>query len=327
MNEAFISLIRSSAELGASDIHIVNGKIYRRHHGELALLPTPSDFPESQEIISDLLSDDERDTLNKFGAADFALTVDDIRLRVNAYREDNGLAAAIRLLPVNFPTVEELHLDRIARRLNSVLEMRAGGIVLVTGTTGSGKSTTLASLMDWLLGMRPRHAVTLEDPIEYTFRPGNEDSLISRREYGRDFSDFSQGIRQSLREMPDILLVGEIRDEAAMTAVMQAAESGILVLASLHTGTAPGAVERVAGFYAPERQPVILQQLSQVLVVVIAQRLVRTSDGRLAIHEILTATPAVRNLVRTGNTAQLASAIVAGGSDDMITFEQSARRI
>ncbi len=175
--------------------------------------------------------------------------------------------------------------------------------------------------------MRPRHAVTLEDPIEYTFRPGNEDSIISRREYGRDFSDFSQGIRQSLREMPDILLVGEIRDEAAMTAVLQAAESGILVLASIHTGTAPGAVERVAGFFAPERQPVILQQLSQVLVAVIAQRLVRTSDGRRAIYEILTATPAVRNLVRTGNTAQLASAIVAGGCDDMITFEQSARRI
>ncbi len=123
MNDAFIELIRSTAELGASDIHIVAGKIYRRHHGELALLPTPSDFSDSQEIISDLLSDDERDTLNKLGAVDFAFTVDDIRLRVNVYREDSDLAAAIRLLPVDFPTVEELHLDRIARRLNNALEM------------------------------------------------------------------------------------------------------------------------------------------------------------------------------------------------------------
>ncbi|MDO4203849.1 MAG: ATPase, T2SS/T4P/T4SS family [Selenomonadaceae bacterium] len=326
MQESFIELIRSSAKLGASDIHIVNGKIYRRIQGKLTALPQSAGISSSggQEMITDLLDVDEVKTLQSQGAVDFALTIDDTRLRVNVYKEDNGLAAAIRILPNQFPSTAELHLERIARRLSKSIEEKTGGLVLVTGTTGSGKSTTLASLMDCLLGQQPRHAVTLEDPIEYTFRPGNEDSLISRRELGRDFFDFSEGIRQSLREMPDTLLVGEIRDEGTMTAALRAAESGILVMASLHTGTAPGAVERVAGFYSPERQPIILQQLSQVLSVVIAQRLVPADDSRRAIHEILTATPAVRNIIRTGSTAQLASAIVAGGNDDMITFEKSA---
>ena len=328
MKESFIELIRSSAKLGASDIHIVNEKIYHRIQGILTALPSAGDASSSadREIIIGLLDDEEAKILQAHGAVDFALTIDDIRLRVNVYKEDNGLAAAIRILPKEFPSIEKLHLERIIQRLDSALQQRTGGLALVTGTTGSGKSTTLASLTDCLLRQQPRHAVTLEDPIEYIFIPDNGNSLISRRELGRDFFDFSAGIRQSLREMPDILLVGEIRDEETMTAALRAAESGILVLASLHTGSAPGAVERVAGFYPPERQPVILQQLSQVLTTVIAQRLISAADGRRAVHEILTATPAVRNLIRTGSTAQLMSAIIAGGNDDMITFEKSAEQ-
>lgn len=347
MQENFLDLIRASAQQGVSDLHFVKGKIYRRLEGQLSALPPAAEYfpgavramtaallnhqekffrsPEKTSAGKNSLPTSAKSLLQTQGAVDFALTVDEIRLRVNIYQAEQELAAAIRILPEHFPSVEELRLESIARRLDDALADRAGGLVLVTGSTGSGKSTTLAALMDWLLRC-PRHAVTLEDPIEYMFTPGHEASFISRRELGRDFFSFAQGIRQSLREMPDLLLVGEIRDEETMTAALMAAESGVLVLASLHTGTAPGAVERVAGFYAPDRQPVILRQLSQVITAVIAQRLVPDKKGRRAVHEILTATPAVRNLIRTGNTAQLISAIVSGSSDGMVTFEQSMSR-
>lgn len=329
MTENFIDLIRSAAQEGVSDLHLVKGKIYRRLQGTLSHLSPAGYSPAAVGEMTAALIDPRENPLpasaltllQAQGAVDFALTVDEIRLRINIYRTERELAVAIRILPESFPSVAELRLERIARRLGAALEDRAGGLLLVTGSTGSGKSTTLASLMDWLL-RRPRHAVTLEDPVEYIFSPGHEASFISRRELGRDFFSFAQGIRQSLREMPDLLLVGEIRDEETMTAALMAAESGILVLASLHTGTASGAVERVAGFYAPDRQPVILRQLSQVITAVIAQRLTPAPGGRRAIYEILTATPAVRNLVRVGNTAQLVSAIVSGAADGMITFEQ-----
>jgi twitching motility protein PilT len=243
------------------------------------------------------------------------------RLRVNIYSSEEGLCAAVRILRRDVPSLAELNLPS---QLASLTDL-PHGLILVCGPTGSGKSTTLASLVQHALHVEPQVLVTLEDPIEYVIRPMRPSGLVRQREVGRHVRDFATGLRDALREDPDILLIGEMRDPETISLALTAAETGHLVFASLHTRTAPSAVERIVDTYPPERQRQIRVQLADALRAVISQRLIPTADGasRVPAIELLRVTHGVANLIREGRTAQIVSALQAGGSEGMQVLERN----
>ncbi len=319
-------LLRRTLEVSASDLHLtVERPPVVRVHGKLEDLPEPVLGPEdTRALLDEILPAQLRPRFEATGDADFSCSVPGLaRFRVNAYRQRGSVGLAIRVIPTRILTLDELGLPRVVADLARAPQ----GLILVTGPTGSGKSTTLAAIVDLLNTEYRYHIITLEDPIEFLHR--HRQSIVNQREVESDTESFARGLRAALREDPDVIMVGEMRDLETIATAITAAETGHLVLASLHTASAPQTVDRIIDAFPPHQQQQIRQQLAGSLVGVVAQTLAPRVDrpGRVALLEVLVATPAVRNLIREGKTHQLPAAIETGARFGMRSFEVSRQEL
>jgi twitching motility protein PilT len=315
---AFEGLIAHAAALKASDLHLAFGETPRaRVDGALI----PLDFPGEIDLTNVLpLSQSERAQVARGESVDLGIEIPGTgRVRLHVFRTSSGIAAAVRLLPRLAPTIASLHMPV---PLEPLIEVHHG-LILVCGATGSGKSTTLAALCQEVLRRRSIVLTTLEDPIEYGLTAPSS-SILRRREIGRDVTDFASGIRDALREDPDVVLIGELRDAETIAHALTAAETGHLVLASLHSSGAASAVERIVDAFPPERHDQLRGQLAESLRAIIAQRLLPRArgGGRIPAVEVLRVNHAIASLIREGKGAQLSSAMQSGKADGMITLER-----
>ncbi len=306
----------------ASDLHIQVGvPPILRIDG--ALTPVAGAEPLSEESIEGLifaiLDQDQKQILLKDKEFDFSFAFGDMgRFRVNAFHERGNLAAALRLIPNEILTVEQLGLPAIVNKFTEYPR----GLVLVTGPTGSGKSTTLAAMIHKINQEKPMHIITIEDPIEYTHR--SRRSIIVQREVHYDTYSFSASLRSALREDPDVVLIGEMRDLETIASAITIAETGHLVLATLHTNSAAQSVDRMIDVFPPHQQPQVRAQLANILMAICSQRLIPSlGGGRVAAAEILVATPAVRNIIREGKSHQLEAVIQTGAEYGMQSMDKT----
>lgn len=314
-------LVQEARNRNCSDIHISEGlPTMFRIHGKLADCGFSISSAAAKEMILSLLNDEQKALLAGGDDLDFAFeTPDFCRQRVNVFRQKGKIAATIRLLNNHIPALEELKLPKVLKTLAD--EPR--GLILVTGPTGSGKSTTLAAMIDYINHNRKEHIITVEDPIEYVYE--QELSTIHQREVGMDVKSFAAALRSALREDPDVILVGEMRDYETISAAVTAAETGHLVLSTLHTTGAVQTVDRIIDACPPNSQNQIRTQLSSVLKGVITQALLPTSDGkgRIAATEILIGTDAVGNLIRENKCHQLITMMQSGAQYGMHTLNSN----
>lgn len=324
------SLLIIARDLGASDIHLSAGMPPMiRVTGELRTIDvTPLGNAQVRGMIDSVLPETLRRVFAEGAACDFAFAAGDPalgRYRANAYRQQRGVALALRPIPTVVPTLESIQAPPLLRSLAELGQ----GLVLVVGATGSGKSTTLAAMTEHINSTVAKHVLTIEDPVEFVYEP--QRSLITQREVGRDTPSFADALKAALREDPDVIVLGEMRDLETIRLALTAAETGHLVLATLHTASAPQAIERILDVFPGEERDLARTLLADVLRAVVAQQLVVRSDGearsRVAAHEILVATPAVRNLIRENKTAQLVSAMQTGQQFGMQTMAQSLERL
>lgn len=303
---------------GASDLHLAAGSapMIRRDGQMQSLALALLDAPAMQGLLEQIMSAQQQEDFKQRQDLDFAVARPGLgRFRVNAFVQLHGPAAVLRLIPDQVPTLARLQLPEVFQR---IAELPAG-LVLVTGPTGSGKSTTLAALVDHLNRQRAGHILTLEDPVEFIHSPLR--SQLSQREMGRHSQGFAQALRAALRQDPDVIMLGELRDLETIRLALTAAETGHLVLATLHASSAAKAVDRLVDVFASEEKALVRSMLAESLQAVVAQVLVpKMGGGRVAAHEVLLATPAVRNLVREGKVAQLYSAMQTGGALGMQTL-------
>ncbi|HUA13220.1 MAG TPA: type IV pilus twitching motility protein PilT [Candidatus Sulfotelmatobacter sp.] len=297
----------------ASDLHIQVGlPPMLRVDGSLVAVSGADALNEEviEGLIFSILDDDQKQILLKDKEFDFSFAYGDLgRFRVNAFHERGNLAAALRLIPNEILTIEQLGLPPIVEKFPNYPR----GLVLVTGPTGSGKSTTLAAMLHKINSEKAMHIVTIEDPIEFTHK--SRKSVIVQREVHYDTYSFSAALRSALREDPDVVLIGEMRDLETIASAITIAETGHLVFATLHTNGASQSVDRMIDVFPPHQQPQIRSQLSNILMAIVSQRLVPSiGGGRIAAAEILVATPAVRNIIREGKSHQL-EAVIQTGSD------------
>ena len=320
---AWEKLIARAAASGASDIHFAPGApAFFRVCGNMTEAGAGPTAGEISSLVEGWTTAAQRERLRTQGELDFAREEPDTRLRVHAFAARGGLALSIRLVPREIPPLESLGVAPVFQKL---LSLRSG-LVLVSGKTGAGKTTTLAAFLAAISRERAAHIVTLEDPIEYVYASGK--SLISQRELGVHFASFGRAIRSALREDPDILLVGELRDADAARAAIGAAETGQLVLASLHTRSAVEATRRLESFFPAAQQQEIRAELAAVLEAMVSQELLPgLRGGRALASEVLVATDAVRHLIRAGKPEQLASCIVSGASVGMQAMRQDIERL
>ncbi len=315
-------LLQFTAEAEASDLHISAGSIpMLRVNGQMKKLNLPrSSEEEVRDLILSTMNESQKAIFFKKLEIDFSTKLsDDTRFRVNAFHQINGLGVAFRLIPNEIKSFEELHLPEILSRL----AMKQRGLVLVTGPTGSGKSTTLATMMDYINNHKQCHIITIEDPIEFVHYSNN--SLINQRELGHDTWSFTAALRSALREDPDIILVGEMRDLETVSLALTAAETGHLVLATLHTSSATKSIDRIIDMFPKEQQAQVRSMLSESLQAVVAQTLLplKNGDGRIPALEIMIANSAVKNLIREEKTYQIPSVIQAGTKEGMQSLDQS----
>jgi len=315
-------VLQQAAGRNASDILLVAGApVMLRVTGNLTTVPgAPLDAEDVRSLVLPLLEAHQAEELHRNKTVDFGFYRESLgRFRVNIHHQRGTLAACIRLLPSKIPTLESLHLPT---HLSKLADKRQG-MVLLTGPTGCGKSSTLAALIDIVNTRRAAHVVTIEDPVEY--QHANRSAVIEQIEVGRDTPDFAVTLRSIMRQSPDVILVGEMRDAETMATALTAAETGHLVLSTLHTNDAVQAVSRILDSFPSANQPQIRQQISLALAAVIAQQLIPGIDGvsRWPATEIMTATDAVRALIRKGDDHQLRSQISVGKADGMMTMEQS----
>lgn len=321
-----LDIIMKAVEMGASDVHFtvfrppmyrVNGKLVSNPGDEI--LKGEDTERLGREIIP---QDKDLKILEESGQVDFSNSFPGVgRFRVNLYIQRGSWAAAIRLIPMEVPQLESLGLPPIVNEL----AMRERGLLLVTGITGSGKSTTLAAIINLLNNNKNCNILTLEDPIEYLHRHGS--CIINQREVGTDTGSFALALRAALRQDPDVILVGEMRDLETISIAMTAAETGHLVMGSLHSGSAAQTVERVVDVFPPHQQGQIKIQLANCLQGIISQQLVPRADGsgRVVAAEIMVVTPAIRNLIRENKVHQLYSAIQTGSNAGMQTMEKALK--
>ncbi len=300
----------------ASDLHLQVG-LPPMIRVDGALAPVAGIDPLTDEavetLIFSILDEDQKQILLKDKEFDFSFAFGDLgRFRVNAFHERGNLAAALRLITNEILSIQQLGLPEVVNKFADYPR----GLVLVTGPTGSGKSTTLAAMIDKINSERSAHIITIEDPIEYTHR--SKKSVIVQREVHYDTYSFSAALRSVLREDPDVVLVGEMRDLETIASAITIAETGHLVFATLHTNSAAQSIDRMIDVFPPHQQPQIRSQLSNILTAIVSQRLVPTiGGGRIAAAEILVATPAVRNIIREGKTHQLDAVIQTGAEFGM----------
>lgn len=312
------SLITRACEAGASDIHLVRGIPAKcRINGELADLGGQPLTDVDCESYARALAGHRYDSIAEIGELDLARTIAGWRIRINLFRQQGTVSAALRMLSNTIPELEQLCLPQAV----SLFSGYDKGMVLVTGESGSGKSTTLAALLNRINRMRRLHIVTLEDPIEYIYKP--ERCIINQREIGRDTFGYADGLRAVLREDPDIILIGEMRDLSTIETALTAAETGHLVFATLHTNSAVDAVDRIVLAFPEERQSQIRTVLSTSLRAVLAQRLLVRADGkgRTAACEVMIVNTAMRNLIREGKTPQMLSAMLSAAKDGSLTLD------
>ena len=317
--------IQHARERGCSDIHLTPGQpaAYRKI-GRLERGDRPLSAQETDSLIRAMLTPRQAERIDRGEDADFCYALPDgRRQRVNVYRERGRLCAAMRLLNDTIPTLEELRLPSVLGQL----ALLPRGLILLTGPTGSGKSTTLAAMLDFINDKRAVHILTIEDPIEYLHE--NRRALVHQREVGVDVDSFAGALRSALREDPDVILVGEMRDYETISAALTAAETGHLVLSTLHTIGAANTIDRIIDVFPAEGQHQVRAQLSAVLQGVITQQLLPTLDGtgRVAALEILTGSDAVRNLIRENKAHQIASLMQTSSKEGMRTLAQDLARL
>lgn len=272
-----------------------------------------------EQLVFAILDEDQKQILLKDKEFDFSFAFGDLgRFRVNAFHERGNLAAALRLIPNEILSIEQLGLPSIVNKFADYPR----GLVLVTGPTGSGKSTTLAAMINRINNERSSHIITIEDPIEYTHK--SKKSIIVQREVHYDTYSFSAALRSALREDPDVVLIGEMRDLETISSAITIAETGHLVLATLHTNSASQSIDRMIDVFPPHQQPQIRAQLSNILMAICSQRLIPAiGGGRIAAAEILVATPAVRNIIREGKSHQLEAVIQTGAEHGMQSMDKT----
>lgn len=313
--EILSEIIHTAVKRDASDLHMTVGlpPIYRID-GDLV---DATDIPLTEEDVAAavkvLANENQLKMLKETGEADFAVTFEGtIRMRCNAFYQQGHTALALRMLPLKIPTVKGLDMDDI------FIEMaeKPRGLVLLTGPTGSGKSSTLAAMLDHINHTRRRHIITLENPIEFVYKA--DKCIINQREVGDDTGSFAAGLRAALRQDPDVILVGEMRDLETISTAITAAETGHLVFGTLHTKGAANTIDRIIDVFPPEQQEQIRIQLADVLEYAVAKTLLpKIGGGRVAAYEILVATPAVRSLIRQNKSFQIASAMQTGKRQGM----------
>jgi twitching motility protein PilT len=326
MREKIDNILRAALEFKASDVHLTVGvpPVFRingdmKRYGKDILLPD-----DTEEMAKLTIPEDMYDIFKEKGELDYSYGIPGLsRFRVNAYHQRKSVSLALRVVASKTPTLEDLDLPEIVAKLVE----KPQGLILVTGPTGSGKSTTLASMIDYVNRTMRKHIVTLEDPIEYLHKHGN--SIIDQREVGFDTKSYANGLKGALRQDPDIILVGEMRDLETIGIAITAAETGHLVLGTLHTSSAPATINRIIDVFPPAQQPQIRVQLASVLVGVISQRLFPTVDkkGRKAATEILVNNPAIANLIRNEKIHQIQSTIQTSRAQGMHTLEMSIREL
>nr|WP_310616022.1 type IV pilus twitching motility protein PilT [Pantoea cypripedii] len=320
-------VVALSVKHNAADLHLCSGHLpHWRRQGVLEPIPEQAVLDPAwlETFITQWLDTTQQALLNAEGHVDFAITLaGGVRLRANLFLQRQGLSLALRLIASQVPALASLHLPPVVEQLLQLDE----GLILITGATGSGKSTTLAALVDSLNHHQARHILTLEDPIEFVHH--SQRSLIQQREVGAHCASFRQGLKAALREDPDVILLGELRDSETIRLALTAAETGHLVLATLHTRGATQAVDRLVDVFPAEEKNLVRSQLAGSLKAVLAQRLVAAKNGgRIGLFEVLVATPAVANLIREGKMHQLPGVLQTGAQAGMQTFAQSeqARR-
>jgi len=318
---ALDSILTNAVRAGASDLLLISGvPVTLRIAGSLTHSSgSPLASDDARDLLLPLLSHAQTQELSRAKSIDLCFSRDGVgRFRANIHFQRGTIAGSVRLLPEKMPSLESLHLPL---NLRALAEARQG-LVLVTGPTGCGKSSTLAALVDLINSSRHDHVVTIEDPIEFVH--SNRKAIIEQIEVGRDAPDFAGSLRSILRQNPNVILVGEMRDPETIATVLTAAETGHLVLSTLHTNDASQAVSRILDSFPQANQRQIRQQFSLALLAVVAQQLVPGTDGlRYPVVEILMATSGVRSLIRKGDDHQLYSAISTGRNDGMISMEQS----
>jgi len=318
-----IDILKIGLEKKASDLHLSAGLVpMLRVDGDMIPI---KDLPVLEaagprSLLEPYLTDPQRKSFDQLNDLDFSFGIDDIkrRFRVNLFHQLRGTSAVLRYIPDNIPTLDELECPPVFKTIAADLK----GLVLVTGPTGSGKSTTLAAMVDYINRNRTEHVLTIEDPIEFVHTSNK--CVINQRELHQHTDSFASALRSALREDPNIILVGEMRDIETIRLALTAAETGHLVLATLHTSSAPTTINRIIDVFPGNEKAMVRTMLSDSLNSVIAQTLVkRKNGGRCAVHEVMRCTPAIRNLIREDKVSQIYSAIQTGAAMGMMTKEQS----
>ncbi len=318
------SYLELAIKKNASDIHLVGGEIpMLRIQGELVEIENaPLAVEALEKEIFSLLTPEQKKRFETDWELDVGYGVGEARFRINVHRQEGRIGLSARLIPKQIPNPDELRFEPMLEELPNLLD----GLVLVVGPTGHGKSTTIASMIEQINGSRKAHIMTIEDPIEFIFE--DKKSLIEQREIGVDTHSFAEALKHVLRQDPNVILVGEMRDPETIATVLTAAETGHLVFSTLHTSSAAEAVERIIDVFDGSKQRQILTQLSVVLRAIVAQQLVPAKNGDLvAAREILVNTPAVASLIKENNIAQIRSAIQTGAKDGMVTLENSLKAL
>ena len=318
-------LLAFSAKQGASDLHLSAGlPPMIRVDGDVRRINLPPlEHQEVHSLIYEIMNDKQRKDFEEFLETDFSFEVPGVaRFRVNAFNQNRGAGAVFRTIPSKVLTMEDLDMGQVFRDISMVPR----GLVLVTGPTGSGKSTTLAAMIDFINDNRYDHILTIEDPIEFVHE--SKKCLVNQREVHRDTHGFNEALRSALREDPDIILVGELRDLETIRLALTAAETGHLVFGTLHTTSAAKTIDRIIDVFPSDDKAMTRSMLSESLQSVISQTLLkRASGGRVAAHEIMIGTPAIRNLIREDKVAQMYSAIQTGSATGSQTLDQHLQEL
>ncbi|HHW37597.1 MAG TPA: type IV pilus twitching motility protein PilT [Bacillales bacterium] len=326
MKNRIETLMRAAYELRASDLHLTVGvPPILRIHGDLKRYGTETLKPlDIEQMAQAIVSPKMWERFLEIGEIDFSYGIKQVsRFRINIYQQRSCVCMAIRVVPTKIPTVEELKMPEILKKITT----KPQGLVLVTGPTGSGKSTTLASMIDHMNRNMKKHIITLEDPIEYLHKHNN--CIIDQREIGFDTGSFATGLRASLRQDPDVILVGELRDLETISTAITAAETGHLVYGTLHTSSAPATIDRMIDVFPPNQQGQVRVQLATVLVAIISQRLFPTIDksGRRAATEVLINNSAVANLIRNEKIHQIMNIMQTSRGTGMHTLEMGIKSL